>query len=185
MDDSNTLSLSSELGRRLLAANAQVTTAESCTGGLLAGAITDIPGSSSWFTRSVVTYSNEAKRAMLNVDAGVIEQYGAVSEACVRSMATGALQLAGAQVAVAVSGIAGPEGATPGKPVGTVWIGWALALPAIADSSVDAEQFPASEGQPHISADCFHFLGDRLSVRHQAVFEALRGTIFRMDQNRI
>ena len=137
--------LVAELASLLLAENATMTTAESCTGGLIAGALTDMPGSSAWFEQSVVTYSNRAKQALLGVPAAVFEQDGAVSEACVLAMA---------------SGIAGPDGAVPGKPVGTVWLGWAVG--------------------ERLSAELLHLQGDRLAVREQAVLHALRGTIARI-----
>ncbi|MDB3935750.1 CinA family protein [Granulosicoccus sp.] len=151
--------LAKELGRRLLSGKLLISTAESCTGGLIAGAITEVPGSSAWFERSVVTYSNAAKQQMLGVDEAILSAHGAVSEACVKAMAHGALANADAQVAISVSGIAGPDGGTPEKPVGTVWIGRAWA------------------GETAIDAECFIFQGNRWQVRQQAVCEALRGTI--------
>lgn len=153
-------SLVAELADLLLAERYTMTTAESCTGGLIAGALTDMPGSSAWFEQSVVTYSNRAKEALLGVPSDVFEVHGAVSEACVRAMASGAQKRSGASVAVAASGIAGPDGAVPGKPVGTVWLGWAVGN--------------------RISAELLHLHGDRLSVREQAVLHALRGTIARI-----
>lgn len=152
--------LVAELAGLLLAENLTMTTAESCTGGLIAGALTDMPGSSAWFEQSVVTYSNRAKQALLGVPATVFEQDGAVSEACVLAMADGARRRSGAQIAVAASGIAGPDGAVPGKPVGTVWLGWAIG--------------------ERLSAELLHLQGDRLAVREQAVLHALRGTIARI-----
>lgn len=102
-----------------------LTTAESCTGGMIAAACTDLAGSSSWFERGFVTYSNEAKSDMLGVPAELIATHGAVSEPVARAMASGALQNSRAQVALSVTGIAGPSGGSPDKPVGTVWFGWA------------------------------------------------------------
>ncbi len=102
-----------------------LTTAESCTGGMIAAACTDLAGSSAWFERGFVTYSNEAKSDMLGVPAGLIATYGAVSEPVARAMASGAVQNSKAQVALSVTGIAGPSGGSPDKPVGTVWFGWA------------------------------------------------------------
>ena len=151
--------LAEELGQRLLSGKLQIATAESCTGGLIAGAITEVSGSSAWFERSVVTYSNAAKQEMLGVDEVIFSAHGAVSEACVKAMARGVLANAGAHVAISVSGIAGPDGGTPEKPVGTVWIGWAWA------------------GETLIEAECFIFQGNRCQVRQQAVCQALRGTI--------
>jgi nicotinamide-nucleotide amidase len=102
-------------------------TAESCTGGLVAGAITDIAGSSGWFERGFVTYSNRAKIEQLGVDPEIIARHGAVSEETVRAMAQGAMAASGAQWTVAVTGVAGPAGGSPGKPVGTVWFAWSRA----------------------------------------------------------
>ncbi len=152
--------LVTELAALLLAQKATMTTAESCTGGLIAGALTDMPGSSTWFEQSVVTYSNRAKQQLLGVPADIFEQHGAVSKPCVLAMAQGAQRQSGATIAVSASGIAGPGGAVPGKPVGTVWLGWSVA------------------GQ--LSAELLHLQGDRLAVREQAVLHALRGTIARI-----
>ena len=152
--------LVAELASLLLADNVAMTTAESCTGGLIAGALTDMAGSSGWFEQSVVTYSNRAKQDLLGVPSMVFEQHGAVSEACVLAMAKGASERSGASVAVAASGIAGPGGAVPDKPVGTVWLGWSVA--------------------GRLSAELLHLQGDRLAVREQAVLHALRGTIARI-----
>jgi nicotinamide-nucleotide amidase len=115
------------LGEALRARRWRLATAESCTGGLVAAACTTVAGSSDWFERGFVTYSNEAKVQMLGVPAGLIEGHGAVSEPVVRAMHAGALAHAPAQLAVAVTGIAGPGGAVPGKPVGTVWLAWGSA----------------------------------------------------------
>ena len=113
------------LGRALEARGWQAVTAESCTGGLVAGAITDVAGSSGWFDRSFVTYSNDAKESMLGVPRALLEAHGAVSEETARAMADGALARSRADVAVAITGIAGPGGATPGKPVGMVCFAFA------------------------------------------------------------
>ncbi|WP_298234225.1 CinA family protein [uncultured Azohydromonas sp.] len=114
------------LAAALLARGWRLTTAESCTGGLIAAACTAVAGSSDWFERGFVSYSNEAKTELLGVPASLIGAHGAVSEPVARVMATGALAHAHADLALAVTGIAGPGGAVPGKPVGTVWLGWAL-----------------------------------------------------------
>jgi nicotinamide-nucleotide amidase len=111
----------------------RLATAESCTGGMIAAACTDLAGSSDWFERGFVTYSNEAKTALLGVPAGLIAAHGAVSEEVARAMAQGALAHAPVQIAVAVTGIAGPGGAVPGKPVGTVWLAWATAAGVLAE----------------------------------------------------
>ena len=141
--------LSQQLGQALLQNNATVTTAESCTGGGVASAITDVAGSSQWFGRGFITYANQAKHDMLNVPETVLSKQGAVSEAVVRAMVQGAAQLAGADYAVAISGIAGPGGGTEDKPVGTVWFAWL-----------------SPQG---ISSQVQILTGDRTAVREQAV----------------
>lgn len=132
----------------------KLATAESCTGGLIAARCTDLAGSSDWFERGFVTYSNAAKTEMLGVDAALIEAFGAVSEPVVRAMAQGALNHAQAQVAVAVTGVAGPSGGSAAKPVGTVWLGWAT---------------PAG-----VVSELRHFAGDRAQVRAATVAYALQ-----------
>ncbi len=139
----------------------KLVTAESCTGGLIAAACTDLAGSSNWFERGFVTYSNEAKTELLGVDAGLIERVGAVSEAVVRAMAQGAVQHSRAQVAVAVTGVAGPTGGSPAKPVGTVWFGWAT-----------------PDG---VFSEVRHFDGDRAAVRAATVVHALQGLLTRLS----
>ena len=128
-------------------------TAESCTGGLIAAACTDLAGSSAWFERGFVTYSNAAKTELLGVDTALIAQHGAVSEPVARAMATGALAHAHAQVAVSVTGVAGPGGGSADKPVGTVWFGFAL---------------PGA-----VLSEVMHFAGDRAAVRRATVQHAL------------
>jgi nicotinamide-nucleotide amidase len=129
-------------------------TAESCTGGLIAATCTALAGSSDWFERGFVTYSNAAKTEQLGVDAVLIAQHGAVSEAVARAMARGALMHSAADIAVAVTGIAGPGGATPGKPVGMVWLAWARRGAAV-------------------HAECLQLAGNRAAVREQSVAAAL------------
>ena len=129
-------------------------TAESCTGGLIAGACTERPGSSQWLDCGFITYSNRAKSAMLDVPAALIATHGAVSEPVARAMAQGAVAQSQAQVSVAVTGVAGPDGGSAAKPVGTVWFGWQVA------------------GKLH--SEAMHFEGDRHSVRQQTVQHALR-----------
>ena len=133
----------------------RLATAESCTGGMIAATCTDLAGSSDWFERGFVTYSNEAKTEQLGIDAKLIAQHGAVSEAVVRAMAEGALTHSHAQVAVAVTGIAGPSGGSDAKPVGTVWFGGATA-----------------QG---VTSAVQHFAGDRAAVRAATVQHALHG----------
>jgi nicotinamide-nucleotide amidase len=120
-DDAALFDLATRVGRRLLGSGRRLVTAESCTAGWIAKAITDVPGSSQWFDSGFVTYSNAAKVRDLGVSQQTLDTYGAVSEQTVREMAHGALRVTGADVAIAVSGIAGPNGGVPGKPVGTVW----------------------------------------------------------------
>jgi len=149
--------LSRDVGARLLAAHRVLVTAESCTGGWIAKLCTDIAGSSDWFDCGFVCYSNAAKSRDLGVPEKLIESEGAVSDAVVRAMAEGALARTGANVAMAVSGIAGPGGAVPGKPVGTVWF-------ALAQKLADR-----LECQGHL----IQFDGDRDAVRRQSVEYAL------------
>jgi nicotinamide-nucleotide amidase len=139
-----------------------LSTAESCTGGLIASACTDLSGSSQWFDRGFVTYSNAAKTEMLGVDAALIEQFGAVSEQVVSAMALGAVQHSNAQVSVAVTGIAGPTGGSVEKPVGTVWIGWCI------DGKVSTQ----------LSYFKHH---DRNGVRFATMQQALQGLIVRLE----
>ena len=122
MNDAAIVELAAEVGAALRRRTMKLATAESCTGGLIAGAITEIAGSSDWFERGMVTYSNEAKEEQLGVPATCIEQFGAVSEPTARAMADGALARSRASITVAVTGVAGPGGGTPKKPVGTVHI---------------------------------------------------------------
>lgn len=121
MRDAALARLAARVGRALRRARLRVVTAESCTAGWIAKALTDTPGSSEWLDSGYVTYSNAAKRRALGVSGRTLDRFGAVSEQTVREMARGALKASGVEVAIAVSGIAGPDGATPGKPVGTVW----------------------------------------------------------------
>ena len=116
-------------------------TAESCTGGMIAAACTDLAGSSSWFERGFVTYSNAAKTELLGVDAAWIEQHGAVSETVARAMALGAIAYSKAQVSVAVTGVAGPGGGSADKPVGTVWFGWSACWLCLSIPKVNLESF--------------------------------------------
>jgi nicotinamide-nucleotide amidase len=159
--DADLTALARRLGARLMARGLHIATAESCTGGWIAKALTDVPGSSGWFGTGLVCYGNEAKIALLGVAATDLAAHGAVSEAVVRAMARGALARGGAELAVAVSGIAGPDGGTPAKPVGTVWIGWA----SRADAGVE------------VTARAYRFGGDRDAVRRQAVAAALEGAL--------
>jgi len=154
--------LSLALGKRLVAAGLRLATAESCTGGWLATVVTDIPGSSGWFDRGFVVYSNVAKEQMLGVDAAMIADEGAVSEAAARAMVAGALARSEAQIAVAVTGIAGPGGGSEEKPVGTVWFAWAL-------------------GEEWVDTQRLQFAGNREEVRHQSVRVALERLLELLD----
>jgi nicotinamide-nucleotide amidase len=151
--------LAARVGRRLQETRQVVATAESCTGGWIAKAFTDVAGSSQWFIEGFVTYSNASKMRRLGVPRGLLEKRGSVSEAVARAMAKGALKRAQAQVAVAVTGIAGPDGAVPGKPVGTVWLAWAM-------RRSDAVR---------IATQLRHFRGNREVVRRKTVQAALKG----------
>lgn len=153
-DPTNQARLLADIAARLLARGQMLATAESCTGGMIAAACTDLSGSSQWFERGFVSYSNGAKAELLGVPPTLIETHGAVSEPVARAMAAGAVAHSHAQVAVAVTGVAGPTGGSPAKPVGTVWFGWAV------DGAVHTElqQFP----------------GDRAAVRHATVAHALQ-----------
>lgn len=149
MTDSELTALSQKIGNALKQRGATVTTAESCTGGWVAKVITDVAGSSAWFERGFVTYSNDAKQQLIGVDGATLEAHGAVSEQVVIQMAQGAQNAAAATYALSVSGIAGPDGGSDEKPVGTVWFG--LAGP---------------QGEVLTRRECFD--GDRESVRRQA-----------------
>ena len=150
--------LAADVGSAFKARGLTLATAESCTGGWIGEAVTAIPGSSDWYERGFITYTNVAKREMLGVAAATLEKFGAVSEETVKSMVTGALVNSHAQIAVAVSGVAGPSGGTPAKPVGTVCIAWGR-----------------RDGEP--IAETRYFAGDREAVRRQSVECALTGVL--------
>jgi nicotinamide-nucleotide amidase len=154
MNAATTHDLCAQLAQALLARGWMLATAESCTGGLIAAACTDLSGSSNWFERGFVTYSNEAKVQMLGVDDQLIARHGAVSEVVARAMAIGAVRQSRAQVSVAVTGVAGPTGGSPEKPVGTVWFGFQV------------------DGQ--LSSETCRFDGDRAEVRAATVRHALQ-----------
>jgi nicotinamide-nucleotide amidase len=154
--DAELHALARQAADEVLRQKLMLVTAESCTGGWIAKTLTDIPGSSAWFDAGVVTYSYEAKEALLGVNPRTLEHDGAVSEETALEMVSGALARFGAGVAVAVTGIAGPSGGTPEKPVGTVWIGW-----------------KRRGGYAH--ARLYRFAGDRDAVRRQTVAAALAG----------
>ena len=155
--------LAARVGQKLRAAERRLVTAESCTGGWVAKALTDVPGSSQWFGEGFVTYSNEAKTRTLGVPRSILVREGAVSAGTARAMARGALRRTGADLAVAVTGIAGPDGAVPGKPVGTVWFCWAV-----------------REGRRvRLAAERRLFRGNRDAVRRKAVAVALSSMLRR------
>lgn len=156
------LTLSAQLGELLTDKNWQITCAESCTGGGIGYAITSAPGSSNWFQRGFITYSNEAKSDLVAVDPQIINKHGAVSQAVVEQMSLGALKMAKADVAVAVSGVAGPGGGTADKPVGLVWFGFIIGEQQFAFSKI--------------------FTGDRARVREQTVEVAMQTLIDRLKQ---
>ena len=143
-----------QISLQLLKHRHTLATAESCTGGMIAAACTDLAGSSQWFERGFITYSNEAKAEMLGVPAGLIEQHGAVSDPVARAMADGAIAHSRAHVSLAVTGVAGPTGGSADKPVGTVWLAWCVG------------------GQTH--SEMQHFAGDRAAVRAATVRYALQ-----------
>lgn len=157
-DDTALRDLAGAVGERLRQRGLKLAVAESCTGGWIAKCLTDIAGSSGWFERGFVTYSNAAKHDALGVSAETLSLHGAVSEQVVREMATGTLRHSQAQISVSVSGVAGPDGGSEDKPVGTVWMAW---------------------GWPdrRVSAHHFQFEGDRESVRRAAVAAALSGVL--------
>ncbi len=160
MNNMSTSALVEQLARELKARGLMMATAESCTGGLIAGACTEVSGSSEWFERGFVSYSNAAKHELLGVPEALIEQHGAVSEPVARAMAAGAVAHAHAQCSVAVTGVAGPTGGSAEKPVGTVWFGWAT---------------PAGVFSEHRRFD-----GDRSAVRQATVQHALAGLLQRL-----
>ena len=147
--------LADQLGKCLTAKSMKLASAESCTGGWLAKIVTDLPGSSGWFSCSVVSYSNEAKHSLLGVSEDTLDTFGAVSAETVREMTEGLFSHTGADVAVSISGIAGPGGGSEDKPVGLVWLSW------------------GKRGEP-ISAEAFNFEGGREQVRLTAVKQSLK-----------
>ena len=158
MNEDDITVMAQEMGRIAKRRGIMIATAESCTGGGIAAAITRIPGSAKWFDRGFVTYHNLAKHQMLGVREATLHKYGAVSEPVARQMAAGALRRSQATVSVAVTGIAGPTGGTREKPVGTVWFAW------------------AAKNNP-VQSRMFRFEGDRYEVRRQTVAMALQGII--------
>lgn len=161
--DADLRDLATRVAARLTARNEQLVTAESCTGGWIGKACTDLPGSSRWFRGGAVTYANQVKTGWLGVEDDVLQRHGAVSEPTVRAMAEGALRLLGGDRCVAVSGIAGPDGGTVDKPVGTVWFAWSRRGPSSGSFTTVAVQE--------------RFDGGREAVRREAVRRALAGLL--------
>ncbi|MGB5739093.1 MAG: nicotinamide-nucleotide amidohydrolase family protein [Woeseia sp.] len=166
MTESDLQAEAAALLEALRAAGKSMAAAESCTGGWVAKSLTDIAGSSAAFAYGIVSYSNGAKEALLGVSSATLVQHGAVSEAVVREMAEGVLKLSGADLSVAISGVAGPGGGSAEKPVGTVWFAWALRRKMGCD----------------VFAELHHFDGDRREVRMKSVGAALRGARERLKQ---
>lgn len=161
--DMELLALAQKVAKAFKEHSKFLVTAESCTGGWIAKLMTDIVGSSAWFERGFVTYTNDSKQEMLDVPTTVIEEQGAVSEATVRAMAQGALDKSHADISLAVSGIAGPGGGTTFKPVGTVWFAWGQRLPG-----------GYTPAKIHLHSENDLFAGDRDEIRRQAVQHALQ-----------
>ena len=159
--DSELKAVTARLAEKLLRLGFRLVTAESCTAGWIAKCCTDLAGSSAWFERGYVSYSNAAKQQLLGVEQAVLESEGAVSEAVALQMAAGALADPDAEASIAVTGIAGPDGGSTDKPVGTVWFAWAV---------------PGSQ----VQAECLCFNGDRETVRRQTVMHSLEGLIARL-----
>jgi nicotinamide-nucleotide amidase len=160
-DDDRLLKLAREVGMWLAARDEKLATAESCTAGWIAKAVTDVAGSSEWFIAGIASYSDDAKTRLLDVPEKLLQAEGAVSQAVVEAMAKGALERTGADRAVAVSGIAGPAGGTPEKPVGMVWFAWAR----------------RDEDEVLMKTRLEHFQGDREGIRRQTVGRALTGVM--------
>jgi nicotinamide-nucleotide amidase len=158
ISDDELLKLAIRVGAHLRDTERRLVTAESCTGGWVGKTLTDVAGSSDWYLGGVVSYSNTLKQSLLGVLPSTLAAHGAVSEATAREMAVGALETFGGQVALSVTGIAGPDGGQPGKPVGTVWFGWAWR--------------EGDEIETRVAQDVF--AGDREAVRRQSVSRALR-----------
>lgn len=155
--------LAGRLASRLSQIGWKMATAESCTGGWISKVCTDLPGSSDWFERGFVTYSNEAKMEMLGVDAEVLNRFGAVSQEVAEQMAAGAFDHAPVQAGLAVTGVAGPDGGSEDKPVGTVWFAWSL-------------------GEGQVESEHRRFDGDREDIRRKTVEHALQGLLLRLPQ---
>ena len=157
ISDADLHQLTQQVAKILFDKNWLLSSAESCTGGWLAKCCTDLAGSSAWFDRGVVTYSNQSKQDLLNVQSQILERFGAVSEQTALEMAKGCRSISNTDISVSITGIAGPDGGSKDKPVGTVWISWATRISA--------------------KSELHHFSGNRDAVRRQAVYAALAGII--------
>ena len=171
----------SELGQFAHSQGKMIVTAESCTGGLIAWALTQTGGSSQWFERGFVTYSNAAKDQSIGVPAGLIVEHGAVSEAVAKAMALGCLNtVGGAQLALSVTGIAGPTGATIGKPIGTVCFGWALRATRATTGAI------ANLNTEHACfAQTLYLVGDRSQIREQAAHHSISSALKYLKQTKL
>jgi nicotinamide-nucleotide amidase len=158
--------LATLVGTRLAARGVMLATAESCTGGGVAQAVTEVAGSSGWFERGFVTYSNAAKTELLGVATELIAAHGAVSGPVAEAMARGAISQSKAQVSLAITGVAGPAGGSEDKPVGTVWFAWGVRL---------------ADGELRVQTEKKHFPGDRAQVRRAAVLHSLNGVLARLE----
>jgi nicotinamide-nucleotide amidase len=170
----SSLTLTEQLADVLQQHGWMLATAESCTGGMIAASCTDLSGSSHWFERGFVTYSNEAKHEMLGVDSALIAEHGAVSQAVAQAMTLGAMRRSHAQVTLAVTGVAGPTGGSADKPVGTVWFAWAT--PSDAGPTLGTET-------AWVKTELMHFAGDRAAVREAAAHHALKTLLDLLQQH--
>lgn len=177
--DAQLTALARDLGEALRDRGARVACVESCTGGWVAKTLTDVPGSSEWFGWGWVTYANDAKRQLVGVPEAILAAHGAVSEAAVAAMARAGRILSGADFAVAVSGVAGPDGGTPEKPVGSVWFGWGAPRDMIDRDTAHA----TNPDVPGITERRV-FAGDREAIRRQAVAHALQGLLDLIERGR-
>ena len=182
MTEDHITTLAAQLGEALQRKGLLLATAESCTGGWVGQAVTAISGSSSWYDRGFITYSNHAKHEMLGVSRDTLERCGAVSEETAREMADGALAHSHAHASLAITGVAGPSGGTPRTPVGTVCLAWAIRIPAHAPPP--GAPHAAVDLAPHVASSAVKrcFEGDREAVRRQSVLLAMQGMLEQLDK---
>jgi nicotinamide-nucleotide amidase len=174
--------LSKAVGRALSEAKRTIALAESCTGGGLAYCLTAVPGSSAWLQGGVVSYSNASKQALLGVSTSLLEVHGAVSEQVARAMALGALNGLMSDIAASITGIAGPTGAVPGKPVGTVCFGIARG-PVFVKNGGDTSRIAKYPAEPVVHTETVQFFGDRAQIREQAMVYALQAILYSITKN--